>query len=201
MSISKDASNIVVGADGHDLNTDVQDSGAVYLFQIVNATTTTATVEWLANLMQLFLASSTPMPTQKSPQPEKSNLDAQTIFSPGVIVAAIVVVGGVAALIAILNYRIKIKRQERDHQQQEDAPMYTGDGVLLLHPSASSNIPASVPASAENETHLTAVVLMPDGTMEAGADENYKTKKMVQTNHLDRHSHSIDPNYKDQVGP
>jgi hypothetical protein len=48
VSIAKDASTIVVGASGVDFNTNITNSGAAYLFQIINSTTTTTTteVEW-----------------------------------------------------------------------------------------------------------------------------------------------------------
>jgi hypothetical protein len=45
-TISKDASTIVVGAVGVDFNTNIANSGAAYLFQITNSTTTTTEVEW-----------------------------------------------------------------------------------------------------------------------------------------------------------
>jgi hypothetical protein len=44
VSIAKGTSTIVVGADWHDFNTTVVDSGAAYLFRMTNSTTTM--VEW-----------------------------------------------------------------------------------------------------------------------------------------------------------
>jgi hypothetical protein len=46
VSISKDASAIVIGAYQDDLSVAIANSGAAYLFQTTNSATTTATVEW-----------------------------------------------------------------------------------------------------------------------------------------------------------
>jgi hypothetical protein len=46
VSISKDASTIVVGAEGDDFNTRRTDIGAAYIFRITNTTTTTTSAEW-----------------------------------------------------------------------------------------------------------------------------------------------------------
>jgi hypothetical protein len=60
VSISKDASTIVVGADFADFNSTITDSGAAYIFQAINSTTTTTTsttmVEWTQ--MGKFVAAS-----------------------------------------------------------------------------------------------------------------------------------------------
>jgi hypothetical protein len=45
--ISKDGSSIVVGADGDDIGAGIQNSGAAYLFRLINMTTTTTSImEW-----------------------------------------------------------------------------------------------------------------------------------------------------------
>jgi hypothetical protein len=53
VSISKDASTIVVGAEFVDFNSTLTDSGAAYMFRTINSTTTT-TVQWTQ--MGIFVA-------------------------------------------------------------------------------------------------------------------------------------------------
>jgi hypothetical protein len=46
VSISKDASTIVVGATDVDINSTIYSSGAAYMFRAIKSTTTTTTVQW-----------------------------------------------------------------------------------------------------------------------------------------------------------
>jgi hypothetical protein len=280
VSISKDASTVVVGADYKDYDSTITDSGAMYLFRMIESSTTTTMVEWTQMgkfvasdpAMEDYLGSSvaiennivvvgapvddsasgiantgsayvldieflsrtaaptaeqtptaTPGPILLSPTPKPTNPptpvapspviddsspprpmntnpptsttvqvpphtpppnddDSKTALSPGVMVGicAILVVGlivgGAAALIAILNYRLK--REAREQQQQQT--INTGDDAILPLPPpvSASNTPTTANAADdENETPiLVDVVIMPpeqravqDRTMEADA--------------------------------
>jgi hypothetical protein len=103
-------------------------------------------------------SSSTQMPeiTSMAPSSTPARLETdKSSLPPGAIVGllAVFVLGGVAALITILNYRVKIHREARE-QQQQHATEPTIDP--LPPPSSSiSNIPAPLSAGEES-------LVMPD---------------------------------------
>jgi hypothetical protein len=101
-------------------------------------------------------------PIQPPPTENPAVANSRTVVSTSAIVrvSASVVVGLVVIGIAIafLNYRIKIKREAREQQQQA---FNTGNDSILPPPSSTSNIPSAVPVDDEIATTIIAdVVLM-----------------------------------------
>jgi hypothetical protein len=168
---------------------------------------------------KVTVPSPTPPPSSTSTPTAKKNIamirtnddDSKTVLSPGVIVgvSAIVVVGGVAALIAILNYRIKLQRDAR--AQQEQQTLNTGNDAILSQPPpvSASNTPADANFAADEIVApvMVDVVVMPlaqavqDRTMEADAFLDPTTISAVQTDAagIAILARKEFPMYKDQV--
>jgi hypothetical protein len=168
---------------------------------------------------KVTVPSPTPPPSSTSTPTANKNIamirtnddDSKTVLSPGVIVgvSAIVVVGGVAALIAILNYRIKLQRDAR--AQQEQQTLNTGNDAILSQPPpvSASNTPADANFAADEIVApvMVDVVVMPlaqavqDRTMEADAFLDPTTISAVQTDAagIAILARKEFPMYKDQV--
>jgi hypothetical protein len=146
---------------------------------------------------------STNAPAIQLPPMEEPKADVGTgkpNFSTGAIVAmsAIFVVGGVAALIAILNYRTKILRDAREHQQERIQGTPSGDPIVPLTPPV---------VDADDRTPIIAdavpMPLPPERTLEADAVLELSTAAAhLSATAAAAHAHlsrKTRPSYKDQV--
>jgi hypothetical protein len=205
LTISKDASTIVVGSSFYDFNSSLTDSGAAYMFQKSNSTTTVtwtqvgkfiaggqdsydyvgSTVAMEGDIIvvgapgdesyrgavyvldvKLGFSSLTPVTPNATTAPTVVQVvpNDSSGFSPGVIVGifAIIVVGGIAALIVILKHRIKIQREAREQQHQEEG-MNASNHILPVPPPPSlGNLSYTVTAD-DGTPRMADVVFVPQG--------------------------------------
>jgi hypothetical protein len=117
---------------------------------------------------------------QPSPSQQPANADSGNVFTPGVIVSAIFVVGVIVVVSVFFHYRIKMRREARE--QLPDEALIRADIVVE---------PRSQPPGSNGTVEAAAAFLDPTSAVMAQAPAAAVMAKPIAGKEL--------PRYKDQV--